>query len=182
MKKQTLSSYSFSFFLAGLLLLMTSCDKDNAGTPTESYQIVTESYVFYANQEKYQEVNIKRTNEGYCQVPSEILKVKRDESKLSITIARPKNCSVSYEIIWDGAVMESFPMMANIFLKAVSENCATTLLEQGNIATDMLVIDLEKTFKDIPSSSLKDTNFMVKEACSLNDFQCMENCNLSVSN
>lgn len=46
MKKQTLSSYSFSFFLAGLLLLMTSCDKDNAGTPTESYQIVTESYVF----------------------------------------------------------------------------------------------------------------------------------------
>jgi hypothetical protein len=171
------------FSLIGVLVvaLLFGCRNDKANaepTPVEKYTVTSDLYTFHADSEKYQDVNVRRAQEDLCHFSWEILNVSREDNILVVEISRPKDCDVRYEIIWDGAIMESYPMMANIFLKAVSDNC----IDQDDTITDELVIDLEDSFKDIPKSTLDNTDFMIRDVCSLTDVQCVDDCNVAVPN
>jgi len=163
------------------MTLLIGCRNENMRAdpnPDEKYTVTSDLYTFHADSEKYQEVNVRRAQENLCNFSWEILNVSREGNILIVDISRPKDCDVTYEIIWDGAIMESYPMMANIFLNAVSESCS----DQHETITDELVIDLEGSFKDIPKSTLDNTSFTIRDVCSLTGVQCVDDCNVAVSN
>jgi hypothetical protein len=171
----------FSLIGALLMTLLIGCRNDNVNAdpnPAEKYTVTSDLYTFHSDSEKYQDVNVRRAQENLCPFSWEILNVSREGNILVVDISRPKDCDVTYEIIWDGAIMESYPMMANIFLNAVSESCS----DQDDTVTDELVIDLEDSFKDIPKSTLDNTSFTIRDVCSLTDVQCVDDCNVAVSN
>ncbi len=171
-----------SLIASVLLIVLFSCNTENSDlaplTSSEKYEVKSGDMTFFSDSEKYKETNARRGQSDDCKFPVDILKVNRNENELTISISRPKSCKVKYEFIWDGIILESYPMMANIFIKAVSDNCTG----QRDMLTEDIIIDLEKAFKNTPKSTLKDINFFIKDACSLKDVQCLEDCNVAVSN
>lgn len=168
--------------LLGSALLATSCIENNPGTdlliPVETYKVETENYTFLSDPEKYKETNTSRMDSESCSFTWSIEKVTRSENILTLDVSRPLSCEVSYELIWDGAIMESYPMMANIYLHALSEGCE----DEDELTADVLVINLEETFKNLSGSSLAEINFNIREVCTLKDIQCMDDCDVTVSN
>jgi|GEM_PF-2085177 len=168
-----------------LLLLMLginllSCDNskdDDRDAIAEDYEVVDEAYTFYANADKYDEARVKRGEDTYCLIETKIAKVTREGNILTIGVLGPKDCDVDYEVIWSGEVMLTSPPMGAIFLRAVADGCS----DESEKEMDILTIDLEKTFKNLSSETLAEINFLIKDACSLVDIDCGDNCNVTVS-
>ncbi|AUP80958.1 hypothetical protein C1H87_20485 [Flavivirga eckloniae] len=174
----TLFVFTLTFFAS-----LISCDKEEDDPQGKMgvkgiYKITENIYTLYADNEKFIEANDKRGQADFCQVKTEIHKVKRVNNILTIEIYRPKNCNVKYEIIWDGAIMESHPSQAYLYVHAIAENCND--LKEKEL--DILIIDLEKTIKDIDKNTLKEIYFTIKDSCSLTDVYCTEDCNVTVTN
>lgn len=169
----------FSLYLTGLLATAPSCTEENEPDLfpfSENYTLTMENLSFYADHGRYNQVNSKREDGSLCLLDSDILRVQRNQNILALHIAKPVGCAVKYELVWDGTLMESFPMRANIFVRAIGENCGSSDLE-----TEVLQVDLEKTFKTLSPAEIDSTIFNVRDACSQQDFYCMENCGLTVS-
>ena len=161
-----------------LLSALFSCDTNTPGAQENKYSVAAERYTFYADADKYKEATTGRADKDQCKFTWKVLKVNRNGNVLTIDISRPSGCDVKYEIIWDGIILESYPGVANVFLKAQSENCTN----QADTTTDKLVVDLEAAFKDIKPSTLKDTNFNIREFCATKDIQCEKNCDVTITN
>jgi len=170
---------------AALLLIMVviSCRQDLPVVPSPvgpalKYTVPGDQYTFYADSEKYTMTSLDRTKDYLCNFPWNVVSVVRTDNMVSVHISRPIECQVEYELIWDGTLMHSYPMMANVFINAISQNCTN----KGQVGVDTLNIDLKKTFKDLSEATLENTNFLIREVCALKDIQCMDDCNVSVSN
>lgn len=162
------------------LMMWSGCVADqDADTlmPVEQYQVTAEDYTFFSDPEKYQDTRARRLESAHCTYSWSIQNVSRNANVLTVDIARPQGCEVLYELIWDGAVMESYPMMANVFVHPRSAGCT----DQAEEETDRLVIDLKEAFKNVSETTLRDINFNIREVCTIKDVKCMEDCDLSVS-
>jgi len=159
-------------------IVFFSCNSESPEAASEGYKVQTEAYTFYSDQKKYQDANARRGESDECQFSWSIRNVKRNGNVLTLDISRPAGCEVEYELIWNGMILESFPMMANVFIKAISDGCT----DQDEDTTDILEIDLEKALKDTSLSTLSNTNFNIREFCAFKDVQCMEGCDVAVSN
>ncbi len=163
------------------LMLVASCTNDQEADPffrVDQYLVTADDYTFYSDLEKYWDTHASRLEAGDCPYSWSIQQVTRNDNIFTVDIARPQACEVLYELIWDGAIMESYPMMANVFLRAHSAGCTDSAEKE----TDRLVIDLKEAFKNVSEAMLRDINFNLKEACSIRDYVCMEDCDLPVSN
>lgn len=143
----------------------------------ETYKVATESYTFHANPEKYGDMESKRAKDELCAIETEISKVQRTDNILTITVARPMDCDIDYEIIWNGEILESYPMQSNLYIHAIGNNCSGT-----HSTDDVLSIDLEQVLKDIDASIIADIDFTIKDACRLLDVTCNDNCNVTIRN
>ncbi len=169
---------SVSFFT------LTSCDNDSSDNDSDlkgaNYKFSTGDFTFYANKEKYIDLEVLRGDKTLCQIEIEVVKVKREGNILTIDITKPKNCDVLFEVVWDGAIMESFPMQCHLYIHPTSNNC--TDQDQDEKEIKVLTLDLEKILKDLDVSYIEDTNFTIKESCRLVDIVCTENCNITITN
>ena len=167
-------------FLTGWMLTTPSCTSESdfeQQQPSEKYTVVQEGYSFFADQKRYKEADVRRAQGGLCDVEWKILQVQRTGNELTLQLSKPKDCKVRYEFIWDGTLMESFPMMAHVFVKAVGENCVADEYEE-----EVIKVELNEVFKNLSVDEIANTNFTVRDACSLEDFRCTDDCNTYLSN
>ncbi len=165
-----------------LLVAVTSCESSNSSNGDSDlkgrdYKVSTGDYTFYANKEKYTDLEGSRGDEALCQIEMEIVKVKREGNILTIDVSQPKNCDVELEVLWDGIFMESFPMQAYFYMHPTSNNCTN----QDEKEIVVLTLDLEEILKESDASYIADTNFTIKESCRLVDIVCVENCDVTVT-
>ncbi|WP_157209228.1 hypothetical protein [Mariniflexile maritimum] len=143
----------------------------------DNYEVNEGPYTFFANAEKYKDTDLKRGQDNFCQVETKISKVKREGNVLTIEILKPKDCDVKYEIIWDGVLFFSNPMLSTIYVKALANDCD----ENSGTEIDALVIKLEEAFKTLKKDMIDKTNFTVRDACSLVNIDCTGDCNVSTT-
>jgi hypothetical protein len=167
-------------FLTGWMLTTPSCTQESdfeQQQPSEQYTVIQEDYSFFADHQKYKEADTKRAQGDLCNVEWKIIQVQRTGNELALQLSKPKDCKVRYEFIWNGILMESFPMMAHILVKAVGENCVAEEYEE-----EVITVELDTVFKNLTTDDIANTNFTVRDACSLEDFNCTDDCNTSISN
>ena len=165
---------SVSFFT------MVSCNSNSSNGDSDlkgtNYKVTTGDYTFYANKEKYTDLETLRGDESLCQIEIKVVKVKREGNILTIDVSKPKNCDVKFEIVWNGMVLESFPMQAHLYIHPTSNNCT----DQEEKEVKVLTIDLEEVLKDLDASYIEDTNFTIKESCRLVDIICTGDCDVTI--
>ena len=171
-----------TIFIPLALLLYVACDSDSgldAGPDAEpeKFTVKTDNYTFYADKERFTEADARRADKDYCDVPTKIKRVQRNDNLLAVTVSIPKNCEPSYEVIWNGLILESFPVQITLFLKVLGE-CT----DNGEFEQHQVVLDLEEIFTDESSVNPAEANFTVKDACSLLDVACESDCDITVSN
>ena len=169
---------SVSFFT------LASCDSDSSDNNSDlkgtNYEVSTGDFTFYANKEKYTDIEEIRGDNSLCQIEIEVVKVKREGNILTVDISKPKNCDVDFEVVWNGAVMESFPMKCYFYIHPTSKNCTDQNQDEKEIK--VLTLDLEKILKGFDASYIEGTHFTIKESCRLVDIECSGNCNVTVTN
>ena len=168
------------FVTAAMAVLVACDDSDNPDAdpgPAAEFTVATDNYTFYASQARFEETDAKRTSEELCSIQSEIKNVQREDNLLSVTLDVPQGCEVSYEVIWNGIVMESFPGQITLFVKVIGD-CSNL----DSFQEDELTIDLDEVFKEEPSVDPTDMIFHIKDACSLVDVTCEGDCDIEVSN
>lgn len=156
----------------------TNVDEEDKLQVNENYVVNENDYTFYANAEKYNDTSLKRGEDNLCQVETKISKVVREENILTIEILKPKNCQINYEIIWNGILELSLPMRGTIYVRAITD---TNCNENAETESDTLVLKLEEAFKTLKKDMIENTNFIVRDACSLVDVYCVDNCNEVIS-
>lgn len=160
-----------------ICLLLYNCDSTNVDDKlqvNENYVVIEDDYTFIVDAEKYKDTELKRAKDDFCQVKTNISKVAREDNILIIEILKPKNCELKYEVIWDGLLLESYPMQGAIFVHSITD---TNCNEGAEKETDTLVINLEEALKTLKKDIIENTNFTVRDACSLVDVNCSGNCN-----
>jgi len=184
MKKHRLkSAFMVMLALASVsLLTLASCDSDSSDGDSDlkgtDYKVSKGDYTFYANKEKYTDLETLRGDESLCQIEIKIVKVKREGNILTIDVSKPKSCDVEFEVVWNGTILESFPMQAHLYIHPTSNNCT----DQDEKEVEVLTLDLEEVLKDLDASFIEDTNFTIKESCRLVDIVCAENCDVTITN
>ncbi|GIZ09044.1 hypothetical protein [Flavobacterium sp. UMI-01] len=171
-----ISTFALSVFLFSCE--NTGHDANDEFKLKENYQIIGEHFTFYADPQKFQETNVKRGKDEFCQVETKISKVKREDNILTIEILKPLGCQINYDIIWSGEIRESFPMQSNLYIRAKAEKCDNKRFASER---DTLKINLELVLKDVNPNNIKTTNFVIKDACALEDINCNGNCSITVT-
>lgn len=160
------------------LILACSDEENQDPDPAAEYTVQTDAFTFYADVEKFGEAEARRATDDYCSVPFGIKKVQREGDRLTVTLSRPVDCEITYDIFWDGLVLESFPVQISLFVKGNADTCE----DSGEYRNDELDIDLKAVFEEAPQVDIDGAVFTVKDACSLVDVQCENDCDVSVSN
>src|SRR5690554_6891994 len=126
--------------LIAILLIAVSCDKSEDELKDSSpFTIKKENYTIVKNSVISQEANNNRS-ESYS-APFEIENVERIENLLYINVSFQAGCSTNdFEIIWNGKIMESYPVLTRIFVKRTINNC----IYIDAIDRLTLVVDLEE--------------------------------------
>ncbi len=166
-----------------LLIALTSCESSDSsnGDPDlkgSNYKVSKGDYTFYADKEKYTNLEDLRGDSTLCQIEIEIVKVKRQGNSMVIDIAKPKNCDVEFEIVWNGTIMESFPMQGHFYIHPISKNCT----DQEEKEVIELTLDLEGILKGFDASYIADTNFTIMDSCKFVDIVCVKNCDVTTTN
>lgn len=169
-----LATLMFSLILSTVFISCDSNDVQDKPRLQDNYEVTEGDYTFFANPEKYDEADLKRGQDHFCQVETKISKVKRNGNMLTIEILKPKNCEVKYEIIWNGEVLYSDPMQSAIYVRALADGCN----DGAEKEIDALVIKLEETLKNLDKNIIDKINFTVRDACSLVNIDCVEDCNV----
>ena len=167
---------------AAMVVLLACDDTSNADAgpdngPRSEFTVKTDNYTFYADAAKFEEINAKRASDELCKIQSDIKNVQREGNLLAVTLDVPANCDVSYEVTWNGIVMESFPAQITLFLNVIGDCQSEDSFEEAE-----LVIDLDEIFEEEPSVDPTDMIFHIKDACSLVDITCEGDCDIEISN
>lgn len=162
------------YLLLILIGFTTSCqDELEASDPILSKGPVN----YYKDKARFDEADRLRS-EAYSS-PFSIDHVQRMGDTLNVEISYAKGCEGTFDVIWDGAIMESYPMQANLFLKFNATGCPTDFI-LGETVRKMITIDLVGFIGD--EKLVKETIFHVSNASSLQDVTCEGNCDKTVSN
>ena len=114
------------YLLLLVLIIMgttVACDKsENELKDPAPFTIENAQYTLYKNSTLSHEAGEKRS-ESYS-APFEIESVERVDGNLNINIAFQAGCEFNkFEIIWDGLIMESYPVQTRVFIKRIISDC-----------------------------------------------------------
>ena len=137
-----------SFSLIWVVLLTIACNQDDTAdvkTPTPKQG---ENFKFFASDEMYNDALGKRS--GDYSAPFEILDVAAVKDSLPtghdfllVTVEYDESCEGEFEVIWDGRIMESYPVQTHLIMKY---NAACSNTNQKTIET--IAIDLDEFIGD----------------------------------
>lgn len=156
------------------LLFLCSCsvgEEDPNGAFDGLYSSIGPNYKFTLDPVKYQQLDFNRKDPSLCQVAFEIKSVKRIASELIIEVVRPKSCTGTYELVWDGKWQESSPRRMQIYLTGLFNSCSLG----SETEVDVVVIDLKKSIREAPTDLF---TIYLREHCNFRDFNCVGNCDL----
>lgn len=141
-------------------LVAVSCSKDETNRPdTLPVTIEKENYTFMKNANLYEAAE-KNRSEEYSS-PFEIVHVNRSGNTMDITVSFQAGCETNkFEVIWDGLIMESYPVQTRIFVKRNASGCS----DSDETETTALSVNLtELIFRD-NDPQLKDAFVIVSNA------------------
>lgn len=166
MKKSILMAFVALLFTAG------ACKKNNSDNDLErgGKQYVSkepkpgEGYLMLTEKSLYDKVKLASGDEKGKAF--ELKKVSRDGNTLIVSVSYPTSCDgVSFDVIWDGNVMLSYPYKINLVLKMNAEDCGAN---QEKINKDLKInitdyignfaANNETVFSVINASTKKETN------------------------
>jgi len=141
-------------------LVAVSCTKDNINGPdTAPVRVEKENYTFLKNAALYGTAEKKRSEEYSS--PFEIVSVNRSGDTMDITVSFPAGCETNkFEVIWDGLIMESYPVQTRIFVKRNASGCAGS----DETETIVLSVDLKELIFEGNDPQLKDAVITVSNA------------------
>lgn len=156
-------------------MFLVSCSVDSDGDPSlnNSYFLTGPGYKFTVDATRYQRMDFARNEASACQVDYEIAGIKRTGSELTLTISRPKGCNGIYELVWNGSWQESSPRRMQLYLTAQFGACTSGSERE----LDVIKVDLAAATGHHSSDLF---TIYLREHCSVRDFNCMGNCDLSV--
>ena len=113
-----------NFILLGSIIVFSSCSKNNDKELVVPH--AGENFNFYESANLYKEAQ-KLRSKSYSDA-FEIEKVERIDNLLNITVSYQGNCETSkFDIIWDGMLLFSWPMQANLIIKRDATNCGNEI-------------------------------------------------------
>ena len=127
-------------FLLIFIIFLNSCSDDLAKPGNNDLKLAGENFNFYKSQELFNNVNLNRSTDITNKF--EIISVERTGKQLDITVSYYGECEVNtFDLIWDGHVMESYPCQVRIAIKRTSANCKSlTILKTETISVDLVKI------------------------------------------
>ena len=136
---------TFNLIVLVGIIVFTSCSKEDDVSHGKKYPvpIIQENFNFYKSAELYSDAQRMRS-ESYSDV-FEIEKVERVGNRLDVTVSYKGNCEINkFDVIWDGIIMESWPVQTRIMIKRSTSNCDS----DGEIKKEILSIDLVELIGD----------------------------------
>lgn len=130
---------TFKFILlVGIIFYSSSCNKDSLDKNKDSFEPkVMENYNFYENAEMYNNAQ-KLRSKDYSSA-FDIEKVERDGKMLNVTLAYLGKCEINkFDVIWDGILMESWPMQTLLIIKRSASNCDDSMLKKEVLSIDLM--------------------------------------------
>ncbi|NJN25324.1 MAG: hypothetical protein HC819_04770 [Cyclobacteriaceae bacterium] len=166
------------FFCLLLILIgsITSCQDDLEAT-NEPIILGSEPVNFYKNKAMFDEASRLRSDDYSS--PFSIDHIQRTGDTLKVEVSYAKGCEGTFHVIWDGAIMESYPMQATLFLKFQATGCPNKFILDETVRK-VITIDLVGFIGD--EQLVKETIFHVANASSLQGVTCEGNCDETVSN
>ncbi|NLZ95952.1 MAG: hypothetical protein GX921_09040 [Bacteroidales bacterium] len=163
--------YKF-ILLIGIIFFSFSCSKDSSDKNKDSsVPKVMENYNFYQNAEMYNNAQ-KLRSKDYSSA-FDIEKVERNGKLLNVTLTYLGKCEVNkFDVIWDGILLESWPMQTRLIIKRSASNCDDTLLETETLSIDLMELIGDKVL-------VEGTVFYVSDGSKTSD---EENADTVVSN
>lgn len=135
-----------TFLLALVCLVVLSCQNDS--TVDQEPPKKGDNFTFFESKSLYHEALEKRS--GDYSAPFEIKKVERvkgagdaEHDFIHITVEHNKECSGDFELIWSGAVMESYPPQTHIAVRYQA-----TCRDSGQLVQTVLSVDLDTFIGD----------------------------------
>ena len=169
-----------SFSLIWVVFLITACNQDDAldvkyPTPKQG-----ENFKFFTSDEMYNDALGKRS--GDYSAPFEILDVAAVKDNLPsghdfllVTVEYDESCEGEFEVIWDGRIMESYPVQTHLIMKYNAECSGTDQKTTEIIALDLdefigdaLLVD-EAVFHLLNASKINTDNDVDYDATTSND-------------
>lgn len=129
----------FKFILLfGIIFFSSSCNNDSLDKGKDSFvPKIMENYDFYKNAEMYN--NAKEMRSKKYSSAFDIEKVERKGEMLNVTLTYLGRCETNkFDVIWDGILMESWPMQTRLIIKRSASNCDDKLLKKETLSINLL--------------------------------------------
>lgn len=159
-----------------LMAIITSC-QDDLEAHEEPILLGTDPVNFYKNKVMFDEASSLRSEDFSS--PFSIDHMQRIGDTLKVEVSYAKGCEGTFHVIWDGAIMESYPLQATLFLKFHATDCPNNFIQDETVRK-VITIDLVEFIGD--DQLVKETIFHVANASSLQGVTCEGNCDKTVSN
>lgn len=145
---------------ASLLMITGSCSKDDTNGANETpLKIDQGNYTFLKSGSLYDEAKRDRS-ENYSS-PFEIDSVIRTGDIMDITVSFPAGCETNkFEVIWDGVILESYPVQTRIFVKRTASGCP----ESDETKSEVLSVDLNELIFNGNDEQLQNAIVIVSNA------------------
>lgn len=163
----------FRFFLFVFLCSCSVGDSDPTLGFANFYQVQGQGYRFTVDSGRYQRMDFNRKDTSLCQVNFEIKSIKRIGNELTLEIERPKGCTGTYDLVWDGRWQESSPRRMQVYLTGLFNTCSVS----SETELDLIKVDLAKALRQMPEDLF---TIYLREHCSFRDFNCVGNCDLKI--
>ena len=127
-----------------VMAALSACSEDKNDTKHADIEpIYDKNFNFYKSNALFAEA-IENRSETFSE-PFELISVTRDSNNLYIELAYSGSCDTnSFDIIWDGLVMESWPCQIQLLVRRTAANCRDT----GELHEVTLTVDLAKLTGD----------------------------------
>ena len=135
----------FNLILLAGTIIFASCNKEDDTNNDKEYPVPTihENFNFYKSSQLYSKAQELRS-ESYSDA-FDIEKAERVDNHLNVTVSYKGNCEINkFDVIWDGIIMESWPVQTRIMIKRSTSNCNS----DGETKREILSIDLVKLIDD----------------------------------
>jgi hypothetical protein len=145
---------------ASLLMITGSCSKDDTNGANETpLKIDQGNYTFLKSGSLYDEAKRDRS-ENYSS-PFEIDSVIRTGDIMDITVSFPAGCETNkFEVIWDGVILESYPVQTRIFVRRTASGCP----ESDETKSEVLSVDLNELIFNGNDEQLQNAIVIVSNA------------------
>mgnify|MGYP006892257836 FL=1 len=124
--------------------VVNSDEADNPPAPMQG-----ENFSFYSSSDMYEELREKgkkgKSGIGDAFEITDVWRTEEDDKKyLHIEVTHNKACDERFQVVWNGAVAESYPLQTWLLVKLDAEDCPNL----NSVTSDTLSLDLYKFLGD----------------------------------